>query len=87
MPKKTKQCLMIETPDKKKFFTHKKNYIKILDFAQSFNCEISTVKLEEGKVLDLVPLAEAISDGGNCKKPVFEIIELKKPRKHNKRRK
>jgi hypothetical protein len=74
---------MIETPDKKRFFTHKKNYNQILDFANSFNCEISTVKLEDGEVLDLVPLAEAISNQQTCKRPKFEVIELNKPRKYN----
>jgi hypothetical protein len=73
---------MIETPDKKKFFTHEENYIKILSFANSFNCEISTVSLEEGIVLDLIPLAEAISDGQNCKRPKFEVVERKKTRKN-----
>ncbi len=83
----SQKCLMIETPDKMKFFTYKRNYNRILDFANSFNCEISTVKLEEGEVLDLIPLAEAISSKQTCKHPVFEILELKKPRKYNRRSK
>lgn len=69
---------MIETPDKKKFFTAQKNYTKLLEFANSFNCEISTVKLEEGEILDLIPLASAISTReDNCDKPKYELLEKK----------
>ena len=74
MPK-AKKCIMIETPNKKKFFTHKKNYDKIINFAHNFNCEISTVKLEAGEVLELVPLASAITEQKSCKNAKFEIIE------------
>jgi hypothetical protein len=85
MPRKIKECLMLETSDKKKFFTPKRNYNKILEFANSFNCEISTVQLEEGEVLDLIPLAAAISTEQCCKRAKFEVVELKKPRKYKKR--
>lgn len=86
MPTKIKECLMLETPDQKKFFTPKRNYNKILEFANSFNCEISVVKLQEGEVLDLIPLAAAISSEDHCKKAKFEVVKLRKSRKYNKRR-
>lgn len=78
-----KKCLMLETPDKKKFFTAQKNYNKLLEFANSFNCEISTVKLEEGEILDLIPLAEAISSKEKNDKSKYELLEKKfyKPKK------
>lgn len=87
MTRKNKKCLMIETPDKKKFFTHSKNYNEILDFAQNFNCEISRVQLEEGQILDLVPLAEAISCKDNSKGAKFALINIEKPRKYNRKKK
>lgn len=78
-----KKCLMIETPDKKKFFTAQKNYNKLLEFANSFNCEISTVQLEEGEILDLIPLANAISSKEKSERAKYEILEKKfyKPKK------
>lgn len=86
---KIKKCLMIETPDKKKFFTPEKNYNKLLEFANSFNCEISMVKLEEGEILDLIPLANAISSKENCQRPKYELLEKKfyKPKRtYNKKK-
>ena len=81
MQKKPKECLMLETSDKKRFFTSKKNYSKLLEFANRFNYKISTVRLEEGEILELNPLATAISTERYCKGAKFEIIELKKPPK------
>jgi hypothetical protein len=77
---------MLETPDKKKFFTPKRNYNKILGFANSFNYEISTVKLEKGEVLDLTSLAAAISSEQSCKRAKFEIVKSKKSRKRKRRK-
>jgi len=81
-----KKCLMIETPDKKKFFTPQKNYNKLIEFANGFNCEISTVKLEEGQILDLIPLADAISAKENCQRAKYELLEKKiyKPKRTRK---
>lgn len=50
-------CLLIETKDKRKFFTHEKNFIQLIEFSKAFNAEISIVKLEEGSVLELEELA------------------------------
>lgn len=85
MNKKAKKCLMIETVDKKRFFTHEENYNNLLEFANSFNCEISTVKLEKGEVLDLQPLATAFTCHDHCKGAKFECLEVKKPRKRHKK--
>jgi hypothetical protein len=86
MARKIKKCLMIETPDKKKFFTFEKNYTEILDFANSFNCEISTVKLEEGQILDLVPLAKAITCKETAQRAKFQLLKTMKERRYNRRR-
>lgn len=74
---KIKKCLMLETEDKKKFFTPEKNYNTLLEFANRFNCEISTVKLEEGVILDLIPLASAISTKETCSDSKYELLEKK----------
>lgn len=81
-----KTCLMIETPNKQKFFTHSENYTDILEFANCFNCEISSVNLEQGEVLELEPLAEAITSNSPIKRAKFEILETVKPRRYNRRR-
>ena len=86
MPR-SKKCLMLETPKKKKFFTHKENLKLIMDFAQNLNCSISMVKLASGPILDIEPLAKAISHEDYAEKPEFEIIEvIKEKRKSNKRK-
>lgn len=71
-------CLLIETKDKRKFFTHEKNFIQLIEFSKAFNAEISIVKLEEGSVLELEELAPALCDPGYKKPKVqYEVIETK----------
>lgn len=72
---------MIETPDKKRFFVNNKCYTKILNFANTFNYEISKVKLHEGEALDLKELAQAITAQNDQKYAKFEVIETLKKRK------
>lgn len=55
-------CLLIETKDKRKFFTHQKNLFQLIEFSKAFNAEILVVKLEEGSILELDELAPAICD-------------------------
>lgn len=76
------KCLMIETPDKRRYFTHKANYNKIKDFANSFNYRMSFVDLVEGEVIfDLDDLADAISRQQSCKRPKIEAVKRRKKRK------
>jgi hypothetical protein len=77
--KKNYQCLMVQTKDNRKFFTPEKNYVQLIEFANTFDAEISVVKLVEpygGRVLDLGSLAQAVSDN-NYQSPgcAFEIVE------------
>ncbi len=79
-------CLMIETRDKRKFFTHEKNFTMLIDFAKTFNADISVVKLQEGQVLELSELAPALCDAG-YKRPrsSYELLEMKLTPKSNDR--
>lgn len=79
-------CLMIETKDKRKFFTHEKNFPMLIDFAKTFNAEISVVKLQEGQILDLADLAPALCDA-TYKRPKsnYEILETKLSPQHHTR--
>lgn len=72
------KCLLIETKDKRKFFTHEKNFGQLIEFSKTFNAEISVVKVEKGQLLDLEELAPAICDA-SYKKPTaaYQIIETK----------
>jgi hypothetical protein len=71
-------CLMIETADRRKFFTYEKNFPMLIDFAKTFNAEISVVKLVEGQVLDLAELAPALCDAGYRRpRSNYEVIETK----------
>lgn len=71
-------CLLIETKDKRKFFTHEKNFIQLIEFSKAFNAEISIVKIEEGSILELEELAPALCDPTYKKSKIqYEVIETK----------
>lgn len=75
------QCLMIKTKDRRKFFTHEKNFTPLLEFSKAFKAEISVVKVENAEILDLAQLAPAICDAG-YKQPEprsYEVLEVKLP--------
>lgn len=72
------KCLLIETKDKRKFFTHEKNFIQLIEFSKAFNAEISTVKIDKPPILELEELAPAICDANYKKCNVeYSIIENK----------
>lgn len=72
------KCLLIETKDKRKFFTHEKNFVQLIEFSKTFNAEISVVKMDKGPLLDLEELAPAICDAGYKKPQInYEVIETK----------
>jgi hypothetical protein len=79
------QCLMIQTKDRKKFFTYEKNLPQLIEFSKIFNAEISTVQIpSEAEVLDLEELAPAL-----CEKKSqdinYKVIEVKlKPKETRK---
>lgn len=77
----SKKCLMIETPDHRKFFTHEKNYKQLVEFGKTFGAEISVVKADDAEILDLVSLAPALCDRTYNKKTNFEIVEIKLSKK------
>jgi len=72
-----KQCLMIETKDHKKFFTHEKNFPQLIEFSKTFNAEISKVQIpSEAEVLELEELAPALCEK-KSQKVQYKLIELK----------
>lgn len=72
-----KECLMIETKDHKRFFTHEKNLPQLIEFSKVFKAEISKVQIpSETEVLELEELAPAL-----CEKKSqitdYKILEIK----------
>lgn len=72
-----KQCLMIETKDRKKFFTYEKNFPQLIEFSKTFNAEISKVQIpSEAEVLELEELAPALCEK-KSQKVDYKILESK----------
>ena len=82
MPQK---CLLIETSDKKKYFTYAANYNEIKTFAKAFNYKIFSVVLEKGEILNLEDLATALTSKTHCNDSKFTIIR-KYPKRPKKRK-
>jgi hypothetical protein len=85
MPKK---CLMLETKDHRKFFTHEKNYPLLVEFGKTFGAEISVVLVEKPEILDLITLAPAICDSSYevQNPPILEVVEVKLTRTKRQRK-
>lgn len=80
-----RKCLMVETSDHRKFFTHPKNFDSLLEFSKIFGAEVSVVQTDENiEVLDLESLASSVCDPTHAIKPNdIKILEIKiaKPRR------
>ncbi len=71
---------MLKTPDKRCFFTHKNNYPQLIEFARTCDVEISVVKGQNIKILDLAELAKSIcSHTLENNLPQYELVEIKIP--------
>lgn len=69
------KCLLIETKDKRKFFTHKKNLMQLSEFCKTFDSNIFLVELKNGKILELEDLAKAICNSEhNITEQEYKII-------------
>lgn len=81
------QCLMIKTKDRRKFFTHEKNYIQLLEFSKLFKAEVSVVAVKEAEVLELEQLAPAICDATYQQSQPTEmtVLEVKLSQKRRNR--
>jgi len=84
----TRKCLMIETKDRRRFFTHQRNYDQLVEFGKTFGAELSVVRVEKPEILDLVSLAPALCDTSYevVNKPVFEVVEVRLQRTQRERK-
>ena len=70
------KCLMIETKDKKRFFTLIRNKIHLKEYCRTFRAKMAVVKAEiqKSQVLDLKRLVPALCDKNyKAKKVQFEV--------------
>ena len=78
MPKKTNFCcLMLETTDKRRFFTYQKNYDRLVEFAQVFGGEISVVNVRKADILDLQALVPALCNPEPQERSRYELVSKK----------
>ncbi len=85
---KTIDCLMLKTTDERKFFTHKDNFPQLIEFAKTCKAEISVVKANNVKVMELPELAKSICNHGTQSDlPQYEVVEVKLPEVANPRKK
>lgn len=82
------KCLMIETKDKRVFFTNKNNYIQLNEFIKVFKPNVFIVDMKKGEILEIEKLATLLCDSEYKKQDnaVYEIIQEIKTnkRKENK---
>ena len=73
------KCIMIQTKDNKKLFTHSKNYKYLIEYAKTFDAKIYSVKVnKDQKVLELSKLVTALCDKNyKINNLNFEIIDTK----------
>lgn len=70
------QCLLIETPDERKFLVQEKNLTSIIEFVKTFQAEIYKVEVIEGKIISqLKNLATAICNPDYCPSMKIKIIK------------
>jgi len=56
------KCLMIETKDKRRFFTSKSNFLQLNEFIKVFKPNVFIVEMKKGELLDIEDLANLLCD-------------------------
>lgn len=72
------KCLMIETKDRKRFFTLIRNKIHLKEYCRTFGAKMAVVKaeIEKTHVLDLKGLVPALCDKNyKSKKVRFNVLK------------
>lgn len=75
------KCLMLETADKKKFFTLVGNHKQLSEYCRAFNANMFVVKadIKKSQVMNIPRLVVALCDKSNQgSKAHYEVIEKKK---------
>lgn len=72
------KCLLIETTDKKRYFTLIKNKKQLKEYCKAFGAKMLIVKaeIEKEQVLDLAKLVPALCDKNYINKNIeYEVIK------------
>lgn len=75
------KCLLLETSDKKRFFTLVKNYKQLVEYCKAFKAKMYVVKadIQKTQVLELANLVPALCDKNHKGiKANFTVLETKK---------
>lgn len=56
------KCLMIETKDKRVFFTNKNNFVQLSEFIKVFKPSVFLVDMKKGELLEIEKLANLLCD-------------------------
>lgn len=78
---KNYRCLMVRTPEKRRYFTYEKNLAPLLEYSRMFQAEISVVRVKEAEVLELDQLVAALCDS-HYQNPVITYRVLGVKSKH-----
>lgn len=71
------KCLLLELKDKRKFFTHEKNFDQLIEFCKSFKANLSLVEIKSGKLINLEELVPALCNHKSKQNYEYTIIEKK----------
>ena len=83
------RCLLLETTEKKRFFTLVKNKKNLGEYCRTFKAKMFLVRaeIEKSKILDLPDLVPALCDKNySCEKVPFEVLEKVTPGKTSRTR-
>jgi hypothetical protein len=71
------KCLMIETKDKRKFFTSKSNFMQLSEFIKVFKPNVFLVDMKKGEMLELNEIASLLCETEYKKETEhqYEIVE------------
>jgi hypothetical protein len=74
-------CLLIKTKDNRKFLTHEKNWVSLVEFAKTFKAEVYRVEPAAGvKPMELKALTAALCDAGYADDPEHAKVERLYPK-------
>lgn len=69
------QCLLLETPDNRKFFIEENSYPQIVEFSNTFGARISVVETEDNDILDVESLATKLCDPNYTIRGQYQLRE------------
>jgi len=71
------KCLMIETKDKRRFFTSKSNFMQLNEFIKVFKPNVFIVEMKKGELLEIEDLANLLCDTEYKKneEAMYEVVK------------